>query len=185
MALMRSPDMNSQSDRRGFLRSSLALVLGGIAAVVPVAAGFRVLCDPLRRRGAGSKVVKVTTIEALPDDGLPRRFPIIATRKDAWNRFNDVRIGAVFLRRTPDGKVAALNVTCPHAGCFVDFSPERGQFRCPCHESSFALDGAIASPRSPSPRGLDPLAVRVDEEGGVWVTYLNFQAGRPDRVTAA
>src|SRR5438309_4689223 len=44
-------------------------------------------------------------------------------------------LGAVYLRRTPDGKLQAFNVVCPHAGCFVDFLPERGMYLCPCHNS--------------------------------------------------
>lgn len=172
-------------DRRGFLKKTMALLLGGISLLAPLAAGVMVLLDPLRRKGAATAGIKVTTLDALPDDGVPRRFAVIADKTDAWNKFKDVPIGAVYLRRTGDGKVTALNVVCPHAGCFVDFLADDQRFHCPCHKSSFAADGTIADPKSPSPRPLDSLAVKVDDAGGVWVTFQNFEAGRRDKVPVA
>ncbi len=166
-------------------QKSLALLLGAIAAAVPLAAGLLVATDPLRRKASARLDVKVTTLDALPADGVPRRFPVIAARTDAWNRFDAAPVGAVYLRRTADGKVEALNVVCPHAGCFVDYVAGSGTFRCPCHQSSFGVDGKIADTRSPSPRGLDSLAVDVKDDGSVWVAFQNFQAGRPDKVPVA
>ncbi len=178
-----APD--ARTDRRGFFKGTLAALLGVIAAAVPFAAGFMVLTDPLRRKGGGAIKVKVTTLDALPADGVPRRFPVTAARTDAWNRYAAAPVGAVYLRRTPDDKVAALNVVCPHAGCFVDYVAKSGNFHCPCHQSSFAVDGKIADARSPSPRGMDGLPVEVKADGSVWVAFQNFQAGRPDKVPVA
>ena len=62
--------------------------------------------------------------------------------------------------------------------------PDRREFLCPCHVSSFTIDGKIDSPTSPSPRGLDELEVQV-RDGGVWVVFQNYQAGRPDKVPVA
>src|SRR5581483_4416842 len=107
---------------------------------------------------AGAAIaVRVTTLEALPEDGVPRQFPVLASRTDAWSRTPSARVGAVYLRRSSGGTVQALNVVCPHAGCFVDFLAERNGFLCPCHNSSFDLEGKIADPASPSPRALDSL----------------------------
>jgi menaquinol-cytochrome c reductase iron-sulfur subunit len=173
-------------DRRGFFKKSLAVVIGGVITLIPAAAGLMVLLDPLRRKATlNTDPVKVTTLAALPDDGVPRKFPVLADKVDAWNKYRDVPIGAVYLRRTSDGKIEALNVVCPHAGCFVDYSSDRNKFVCPCHNSSFALDGKIADPKSPSPRALDTLAVEVRNNNEVWVTFENFQAGRPDKVPVA
>jgi len=161
------------------------VALGALAAVPPAIAGLMTLLDPLRRKAAAVAPVKVTTLAALPDDGVPRKFPVVADRVDAWNKFRDVPIGAVYLRRTRDGKIEALNVLCPHAGCFVDYSPDRAKFICPCHNSSFSLDGKIADAKSPSPRPLDTLPVEVRSEGEIWVTFQNFQAGCPEKAPLA
>jgi menaquinol-cytochrome c reductase iron-sulfur subunit len=185
-ALMMHPqNPECRSDRRGFLKKAFSIVIGGLVGLVPGIAGLTMLVDPLRRKSAAGAAVKVATLDAIPADGVPRKFPVLADKTDAWNKFKDVPIGAVYLRRTGDRKVEALNVVCPHAGCFVDFSGDRGRFLCPCHNSSFTVDGKIADPSSPSPRALDSLPVEVRPDGAVLVTFQNFQAGRPEKVPIA
>ena len=135
------------TDRRGFLKKSLATALGLLAALVPVAAGLVVAADPWRRKTPAGQALRVTTLAALPADGLPRRFPVIGAKTDAWTRFEATPIGAVYLRRTGDQQVEAFNVVCPHAGCSVEFEPGANRFQCPCHKSVFALDGRVADPQ--------------------------------------
>ena len=88
----------------------------------------------------------------------------------------------MFLRRTKDGTVTALNAACPHAGCSVAFGGDNSEFICPCHDSSFAVDGEIANAGSPSPRGLDSLEVEVRNENEIWVKFQNFQAGHKEKI---
>ena len=161
------------ASRRGFVKGLVAAVIGGVIGVVPFLSGLLVFMDPIKRRkGSNNNAVRVTSLESLPPDGIPRKFPVLADRIDAWNRFKDVPIGAVYLRRTAKS-VEALNVVCPHAGCFVDFSPVKGRFECPCHNSSFTVSGKIANPASPSPRGLDTLEVEVRDGKEIWVYFHN------------
>jgi menaquinol-cytochrome c reductase iron-sulfur subunit len=174
-----------ESARRSFFKQTLALVLGGLATGVPALAGLGVLLDPLRRKTEAGEFVRVGNLESLPTDGQPRKFSVLARRVDAWNKFPNVPVGAVYLRRTAETAVQAYNAICPHAGCFVDFLAERGNFFCPCHNSSFALDGSINDPKSPSPRGMDSLEVEVRNEGEIWVRFQNFRAGLHAKVPEA
>jgi Rieske Fe-S protein len=86
-------------------------------------------------------------------------------------------VGAVYLQRLAGKQVRALNVVCPHAGCFVDFRGAESCFHCPCHNSSFSLDGKVLDPKSPSPRALDDLPVEVRNGTEIWVQFQNFRAG--------
>ena len=172
-------------DRRGFLRRAASIVIGSILSLVPLGAGLTVLFDPLRKRAQSSGLVRVTSLDALPDDGVPRRFQVITTKVDAWNKFPDTPVGAVYLRRQKGGTIQALNAVCPHAGCFVEFLADRGMFLCPCHLSSFNVAGAIENRSSPASRGLDSLEVEIKGGTEVWVKFQNFQAGRPDKVPVA
>ena len=175
----------SKAGRRDFFKKALAGIIGAVLGLVPALAGLTVFFDPLRRKAGTSGAIRVATLEALPADGMPRKFPVLATRVDAWNKFSEVPIGAVYLRRTGDNKLEAFNVVCPHAGCFVDFLPERGRFLCPCHNSTFTLAGKIDDPSSPAPRGLDALEVEVRAGKEVWVKFRNFQAGRAEKIPVA
>jgi menaquinol-cytochrome c reductase iron-sulfur subunit len=168
--------------RRGFLRKMTALLLGCGAALVPVAAGLVAFMNPLRRRTGVAEAIRVTTLDGLPEDGEPRRFPVVSTRHDGWTRTPEAPVGAVYLRRTGPATVEALNVICPHAGCVVRYVREAGGFECPCHKSSFDLAGRILGQGSPSPRDLDTLEVEVRDDNEVWVRFQNFRTGRTEKV---
>ena len=173
-------------DRRGFLKRLACHVLGAITVLVPAAAGLAVWLDPVRRKTAtGGQLVRVASLTALPDDGVPRKFAVLASRVDAWNKSPETAIGAVYLRREKGGQARAFNVVCPHAGCFVNYQPDQKQYLCPCHNSSFALDGAIKDRSSPSPRPLDTMEVKVSDDGGVWVKFENYRAGIHEKVVAS
>jgi menaquinol-cytochrome c reductase iron-sulfur subunit len=169
-------------DRRSFLKRFFAGFIGAVLGVIPLGAGLVVFMDPLRRKAGAGQTVKVTTLEALPADGVPRKFSVVAARIDAWNKFPETPIGAVYLRRTEDGKVQAFNVVCPHAGCFVDYLPDKGSYHCPCHNSRFTVTGEIEDRSSPAARGLDSLDVEIKGDKEVWVKFQNFEAGKAEKV---
>ena len=180
----------SDEPRRNFLTEICAVVIGGFVGLFPFVTGCLVFFDPLRKRekrkgGADEEgFLRVASLDALLVD-KPRRFVVIDDRVDAWNLFPQESVGAVYLLRTEDDKVQALNVTCPHAGCSVDFDRDRGVYQCPCHNSSFEPGGAIHNDDSPSPRGLDTLDVKVvatDNDTEVWVKYQNFIGGKDEKI---
>ena len=186
LCYMAEPPASAKSGcRRDFFTRLFAGVIGTILGLVPLASGVLVFLDPLRRKASSTGALRVTTLEAVPDDGIPRKFPVLATRVDAWNKFSETPVGAVYLRRTSDGKLQAFNVVCPHAGCFVDFLPERGRYLCPCHNSTFTLAGKIDDPKSPSPRGLDSLEAEVRNGKEIWVKFQNFEAGHAEKIPVA
>ena len=174
--------------RRGFFKKFLAVVVGGVVVAVPAAAGLLVFLDPVlksRRRsgaGGGAEFVPVTPLEAVPADGTPQRFQVIADRTDAWTKYQNVPLGAVYVKRT-GGEVMAYNALCPHAGCFVDVAADGRSFHCPCHNSGFDADGSL-KPGAVSPRPMDRL--EVDEaalaQGVVRVKFQNFVAGTSDKI---
>lgn len=172
-------------DRRDFLKKACAIGFGTAIVVVPAGAGLNVLLDPLRRKGAASEKLFVTSLDSLPNDGQPRKFAILASRVDAWNKFPNAPVGAIYVRRTGEKTVEALNVVCPHLGCFVDFHQDKNVFFCPCHNSSFALDGRIANKSSPSRRAMDQLEVEIRNDKEVWVKFENFQTGIPEKIPVA
>lgn len=180
-----SKEIAPGAGRRGFL----AGIIGGIVGIFPFAAGLFSFLNPLRSRNAAGddkpgKLVRIASLAALPDDGVPRQFPVIADRQDAWTRLPSEAIGAVYLRRQAGSdEVEAFNATCPHAGCFVAFNRSRDAFQCPCHDSAFAVDGKPTF--GPSPRGLDRLEAEVRESGEqkeLWVRYVDYLTGVEEKI---
>jgi menaquinol-cytochrome c reductase iron-sulfur subunit len=162
------------AERRTFFKKVGALVAGGIAVMVPLGAGLATFFNPLRKRGGGTaEFIKVTTLEALKDDGLPHRFAVVADKTNVWMTEKNVAVGSVYLKRKGD-KIVAWNTVCPHLGCQVDVVAG-GSFKCPCHNSMFGPDGSL-TPGSVSPRGMDELEVdpAALKEGEVRVKYQEF-----------
>lgn len=178
-----------QPPRRNILAALAAIVVGAVVGFVPFAAGLATFLDPLLKRkmnGADAGEAKrplrrVASLASLPADGTPVQVPVIADLTDAWNSEPNQPIGAVYLRRSGD-KVECFNAICPHAGCFVAYAADRKLFQCPCHTSSFQLDGQRIHP-TPSPRDMDPLAVDPEKlkEGEVWVEFVNYYPGKEHR----
>jgi len=175
--------------RRNVLAALAAVVVGAVVGIAPFAAGLVMFLDPLLKRktsgeAAGSAARqprRVASLAALPADGTPVQVPVIADLTDAWNREPNQPVGAVYLRREGD-KVKCFNAICPHAGCFVAYAADRKVFQCPCHTSSFQLDGQRIMP-SPSPRDMDALKVDPQKlkEDEVWVEFVNYYPGKEHR----
>lgn len=166
---------DNQGERRGFIKF-LCFVIGGIVSAVPFGAGIWAYINPLtREKGVdGDGFLKITSLDAIPDDGTPAKFSVIADKEDAWNKFKNISVGAIYLRKEA-GKVKALHTVCPHLGCFIDYRSSKSDFFCPCHNSNFKLDGSIVS--GVSPRPMDPLEIEIRNKVEVWVKFQNFQPG--------
>ena len=174
----------NEEPRRNFLVEFWAVAVGGLVGVFPFLSGLAVLLDPLRRGKAaeGSELVRVARLEAVPDDGKPHQFPVVKTKKDAWTFSPNERVGAVFLLRQPGSEsIEAFNVVCPHAGCFIGYDDNNSVFQCPCHTSSFNLDGTIIAP-SPSPRAMDKLEPTNVDGGWVYVPFANYLTGKHEKI---
>ena len=171
--------------RRGFFYKLGALACGGLVGTFPFLAGLTTFLDPIKRRksddASSGNFVKITSLSSIPADGVPRQFPVVADQQDAWTLFPSQRIGSIFLRRTAeDQPIQCFTSICPHAGCSVGYSSETNTYKCPCHNSQFSLDGDPIAP-TPSPRGMDPLDVKLADNGDVQVKYVSFYTGKHER----
>lgn len=168
-------------DRRNFVTKAAAIVVGGLITVVAPVAGIFTFLDPLRRKSDTRGLVRVASLKSLPTSGEPRKFPVLDTLVDAWNTTENVPVGSVYVQKTGENTVRVLNATCPHLGCSVGYNAASHGYFCPCHKSSFAVDGKILDPKSPSPRAMDELVAEV-RDGEVWVKFQNFRKGSPDKI---
>jgi cytochrome b6-f complex iron-sulfur subunit len=139
-------EVPTEQSRRGFL-GKLWLLLGGmaLAEAVWIVVGF---LGPRRRKASRDDLG--TILIAGPVD---RFEPGSVT---AFQR------GRFYLARLEDGGFLALNRECTHLGCTVPWVGEEGRFVCPCHASSFDINGDVLSP--PAPRPLDLFAVRIEND---------------------
>jgi menaquinol-cytochrome c reductase iron-sulfur subunit len=168
--------------RRRFFKWA-SLILGGLYVLFAAIPGIGLLMEPLRRRnkrGAIRRLVKLADLET----GVPRKVIIRDRRTDAWTRYPEGPIGAVWMIRKSDQQVDVFSETCPHLGCPVEHLAAERKFFCPCHEGLYGDDGSIVS--GPQQRGLDRLETRIETAGGVaWVgvVFERFELGTQEKVS--
>ena len=70
----------------------------------------------------------------------------------------------VYLISSKDG-FQALSAKCPHLGCTVNFDAVSGEFKCPCHGSTFDPSGKWMS--GPARQNLQGLPVKKLPNGDI------------------
>ena len=155
-------NINDQRSRRSFLKILPLGVLAGVIASIGGAA-FRFLRP--RIFAATDAWLDVAMLSELTGP-QPLTRKIVAEHIAGWAITTEEH--NVFVLPAKNNQV--LSTICPHEGCEVNWEPAMNRFSCPCHESYFAADGARIS--GPSPRGLDPLPMRV-QDGKLQVQYVS------------
>lgn len=159
-------------------RSFLGLCTVGLGACAGLGVlgvvGNAVIGTPLRAEGETGSWIDVGPLARFPE-GKALKVPIVAERRDAWNRFAPRSLGGVVVIRGGE-TVQVFSAVCPHNGCAVFVS--EAALVCPCHDSRFTLEGKQTT--GESPRDLDPLEARV-ADGRVLVLYQRFVVGTEER----
>lgn len=168
-------DETVEPTRRRFLELAATCAAGCAAAGALGVVTVAVVGTPLQAEAGAGAWVDVGPLARFPDGGAVK-LALLGERRDAWQRFPKRSLGnAVLVRRGE--RVTVFSATCPHNGCDVIVAPK--DLLCPCHDSRFALDDGRQT-EGPSPRGLDPLEVKV-EDGRVRVRFERFQVGTAER----
>lgn len=189
--------------RRSVFVQLLTAVLSFLLVAVPSTIGGLFFLDPLLRKRRAAQPGAAGTAAArkdeagfirldvaanvIPADGTPVAVTVRDDSDDAWNRFVDVPVGSIWLRKNPDGTLLAFNSVCPHLGCSVNYRRGENDFFCPCHTSAFALDGRKTN--EIPPRDMDALQVATrtngkDDPAGteIWVRFQNFRRATAEKI---
>jgi cytochrome b6-f complex iron-sulfur subunit len=77
-------------------------------------------------------------------------------------------IGAVLVVGTSKAakNLIAVNPTCTHQGCTIEWKAKQSKFVCPCHGAEFARDGKVK--QSPAKKPLKTYQAKI-EAGSVFV----------------
>ena len=142
-------------DRRRFFSriiNGIHVAIGGTLGVILGGAIF----SPL----FGRRQENWLTAGSLADlpDNRPTPVTIRVAREDGYNQVIDRR--TVFLVKTGESDVLALDSTCTHLGCRVSWNAETQELLCPCHGGVYDTTGAVKA--GPPPAPLTRLATRIE-----------------------
>ncbi len=142
--------------RRRLLVRFIALVHAVIGGTLGVTLGGAAISPALARRE--EQWWPAASLNSLSAD-QPTPVVIGVARPDGYTQVVDQR--TVFLVRSGDSSVIALDSTCTHLGCRVSWDQEASQLRCPCHGGAYDRTGAVVA--GPPPQPLAVLSTRVDD----------------------
>ena len=137
--------------RRDFLTWLTGLFIG-VASLFTGATLFKFAQPPSRSLDGKIKIGWIAVVKA----------EVLVEGRPKLVEYGDDRI---YLVKTV-GKIRAYNASCPHVGCKLKWNDKGKSFICPCHRSSFTLNGVRLG--GPSPRDMFAMKVAV-KKGMVWI----------------
>jgi thiosulfate dehydrogenase (quinone) large subunit len=128
------------------------------------AGGTAPTASPTSSAAAGSSGSAAPASSKAPSSKAPTG-PVLTAAADvpvggAQKVTNSNVADTVWVTQLQSGQFKALDATCPHQGCAVDFVSASEGFVCPCHQSHFDATGKVLS--GPASSNLSPIAVVVD-----------------------
>jgi menaquinol-cytochrome c reductase iron-sulfur subunit len=160
--------------RRTFFHwvTAAAAAFVGIGLAVPLIGSLISPAFVRRRRDW----VDVGAVDEL-SPGHPTQLDHVTTIRDGWMETKAQK--AVWAVKQPQGDVKVFSPICTHLGCGYRWDDAEKKFLCPCHGSSYDVDGRVLG--GPAPRPLDLLPAKV-ENGRLLVLYKEFKSGLPQSV---
>ena len=141
-------------DRRGFHLAIIGGLWSLIGAAIALPAAVYLMAVPKSKKETGW--TDVGDIASLPMR-TPQEVVFRRNRVDGWRVVSEKNTAWVI--RKNDKDLVALAPQCTHLGCAYHYETESEQFVCPCHTSSFSLEGEVLT--GPAPRPLDRYDIRV------------------------
>ena len=145
----------SSPGRRNFLVRAIVAIQATIGATVAFVLGATTLAPSFTRRDA--TWLQAAELDSLPDN-TPVPVTLRVTRSDGYSQVIDRTV--VYLVRTGEQEVRALQSTCTHLGCRTSYDRRTKRIVCPCHGGTFDVQGNVIA--GPPPAPLPSLTTRVD-----------------------
>ena len=141
--------------RRQFFARVVKTIQAAIGGTLGVVLGGSIVSPSLIRRE--ERWLPGASLSGLADNA-PTPIALRVVREDGYSQIIERRV--VFLVKTGESSVTALDPTCTHLGCRVSWDAEARVLRCPCHGGVYDHLGQVKN--GPPPAPLPRLSTRVD-----------------------
>lgn len=153
--------------RREFVALTTAAVGALIGAVVGLPA-IAYLLEPALKSGTTEAWIPLGKLESFPV-GTPTLATFTRSKVNGWEK-STTSYGVYVLRKSQT-EMAVFSNICTHLSCHVNWTADKKEYICPCHDGRFDINGKVVS--GPPPRPLDTFQTKV--EGDILSIY--FQEG--------
>ena len=148
------PARAPESTRRRFYLQAIYTLWGAIGAALAVPAFVYLFFPPKVKRE--TEWVDAADLSKIPVD-VPEEVAFRRNRVDGWKVTSEK--ATAWVVKSPGHRVAAFAPQCTHLGCAYHWDERNHHFLCPCHTSTFGIDGNVLS--GPAPRPLDRYEIRI------------------------
>ena len=142
-------------NRRTFHLICIYVIWAAIAVVLAIPAAIYLLWPPRPRKG--QDWTEAGTLRELKL-GTPSELVFRKNRVDGWKVTSEK--STAWVVRKSANEIIAFAPQCPHLGCAYHWVASKSEFLCPCHASTFSLEGQVLT--GPAPRALDRLELKVE-----------------------
>ena len=142
-------------ERRKFFARIITSIHAAIGGTVGAVLGGAIL-SPMFGRRQENWLTAARLTDLIENRPVPVTLRV--AREDGYNQVVD-RF-TVFLVKTGDAEVMALDSTCTHLGCRVSWDAETQELKCPCHGGVYDTLGQVKAGPPPSP--LARIQTRID-----------------------
>lgn len=157
--------MTDTPNRRNFFTGAIYGLWGLITAAVALPAGAYLLIVPRPRRP--DDFIEVADLKQLKEKD-PEEIVFRRNRRDGWKVTSEK--SSAWVVKMSEDKAIAYVPSCTHLGCAFHWDERNNNFLCPCHTSTFSIEGAPLA--GPALRPLDRYDVQV-RDGKLFVGSIN------------
>jgi quinol---cytochrome c reductase iron-sulfur subunit, bacillus type len=148
-------DTTREPHRRQFFARIVKTIQAAIGGTLGVVLGGSIVSPSLARRE--ERWLPGASLSGLAENA-PTPIALRIVREDGYSQIIERRV--VFLVKTGESSVTALDPTCTHLGCRVSWDAEARELRCPCHGGVYDHLGQVKS--GPTPAALPKLSTKID-----------------------
>jgi Rieske Fe-S protein len=109
----------------------------------------------------------VTIVTATLGTAIGATMSFVRTKVNGWEK--TANSYGVFIIRGEGDEVKVLSNVCTHLSCRVNWDDALKEFKCPCHDAAFDINGGII--KGPQPRPLDVYEYKI-EEGNLLIHFV-------------
>ena len=154
-------DTTREPQRRQFFARVVKTIQAAIGGTLGVVLGGSIVSPSLARRE--ERWLPGASLSGLAENA-PTPIALRVVREDGYSQIIERRV--VFLVKTGESSVTALDPTCTHLGCRVSWDAEAALLKCPCHGGRFDRNGDVKAGPPPVPLARFPTRI---ESGQVMV----------------
>ena len=148
-------NQDPESDRRTFLLSAIYGLWSFISLMLAIPSAVYLFWPPRPKKAdVWTEAGKLSELHL----NTPVELVFRRNRVDGWKVSSEK--ATAWGIKLSEAEVIAFAPQCPHLGCAYHWNTIKKEFLCPCHASTFSVQGDVLS--GPAQRGLDRYDLKIE-----------------------